>query len=133
MARVGSSNQLQARFRSNFKRMTNGKISPPGNDIIASVAQEHDMQFLAFEGKSYLVKYIHRMSNHVTGTTSKIFVPSVITAIDVMLGPIKIESVTEVDHNGQALNVASNVSGAKMANLAPCAAIPTARAALAAC
>lgn len=96
-------------------------LKPPSDETIAVVAQAQDMVFNALAGKSFFVRAHKDLASKVTGLTSRTFIPSVVVAADVLLGPIQFDAVTQLDEYDAALNTASNITGAMMCNLAPCA------------
>ena len=96
------------------------KLKAPADDVLAAVATEHSLAFEALAADSSFVKLHMRMANAVSGLTSKAMVPSCLAASDCALGAIQLDFVTEVDERGSAINVASNISSAQTANVAPC-------------
>ena len=89
------------------------RIKPPADDVIVSMAAEQDLAFLALEPRSHLVKVFHQMSDGISGLTTKAFVPSLTAAADAMIGPVQLDFVMQVDSEGAAINVASNISSAQ--------------------
>ena len=94
---------------------------PPSDEVIATVAQAQDLAFLGFSNRSSFVRLSECMASKITGLTVRAFIPALVVAADCITGPIQHDATTEVDSNGLAKNVASNISGAIMCNVAPCA------------
>jgi len=92
---------------------------PPADDLLSQLAQKHDICFAGLGARSSFVQYQMNMTSNVTGLTNRAFVPSVLAAADVLLGPITTMAVTETNRDGVATNVATNVSAAFLANVAP--------------
>jgi len=106
------------------RRPPAAEIKPPSDDLLAQLAQTQDLAFSALGARSHLVQYSQEMSSHFTGLTTRAFLPSILAAADVLLGPVQVEAVTECNQHGAARNVARNVSAAFTCNVAPCARPP---------
>lgn len=98
---------------------------PPADDLLSQLAQKHDICFAALGARSSLVQYQMKMTANVTGLTNRAFIPSLLAAADVLLGPIMTMAVTETNRAGVATNVATNVSAAFLANVAPTGCVKT--------
>ena len=96
-------------------------LKPPSDETIAAVSQAQDLVFVALQGRSNFVRIMTRIAGEVTNLSARAFVPSVVAATDCLLGPIQFDAVTQLNEEGASLNTASNVTGAMICNLAPCA------------
>ena len=99
---------------------------PPSDDVLASMAEAQDLNFLALAQKSVLVSMIAKMATYIPGLTAKAFMASTMAAADCMLGPIEHIFVTEVGPDGAARNTARNVSSVSAVNVAPSGSVKTA-------
>jgi len=103
---------------------------PPADDLLSQMSHKHDISFAALAQTSYFVQYFQGMAGNVTGLARRAFIPSVVTAADVIIGPVTMQAVTEINGFGIATNVATNVSASFFACVASCA-MPTHTATLA--
>ena len=93
---------------------------PPADDVIAAIAAEHDLLFLALKPRSYLVAYVQDITANIAGLSMKAPLPSLVGSADTLIGPVqRLDAVTEVDSAGAAINVAKNVSASIGLNIAP--------------
>ena len=86
---------------------------------IASMAESHDLGLLTLKPASSLVYLLSAMGSKVHGLTNKSYLPSLLCATDLLLGPQHLEFVTQVDSSGNALNIAVNISSVQFCNVAP--------------
>lgn len=99
--------------------MRSTKPSPPADDVLASMAESHDLGLLTLKPASSLVYLLSAMGSKVHGLTNKSYLPSLLCATDLLLGPQHLEFVTQVDSSGNALNIAVNISSVQFCNVAP--------------
>ena len=95
------------------------KPSPPADNVLASMAESHDLGLLTLKSASSLVYLLSAMGSKVHGLTNKSYLPSLLCATDLLLGPQHLEFVTQVDSSGNALNIAVNISSVQFCNVAP--------------
>ena len=75
--------------------MPSPKSSPPADDILGSMAAEHDLSLMALAPKSSIISFLSEMTDHVQGLTAKSFLPSMLCAADTLLGPHRLDFVSE--------------------------------------
>ena len=99
--------------------MRSTKPSPPADDVLAAMAESHDLGLLSLKPDSSLIYLLSLMGSRVNGLTNKAFLPSMLCATDLLLGPQQVEFVTQVDSSGDAVNTAVNISSVQYCNVAP--------------
>jgi len=99
--------------------MRSTKPSPPADDVLAAMAESHELSILSLKPESAFINLLSLMGSRVHGLTNKAFLPSILCATDLLLGPQQFEYVTQVDSSGDAVNTAVNISSVQFCNVAP--------------